>query len=469
MMKVLICICFFSCSFNILNAQTCYQDNLNDGKAFYKAGKYEDAANSFKAAKHCPGAVNVKEIDEWIDKADEKKKEKNNERIRANNSSKAGAETPTDIAAELNFSFGSDIQKVIEKRIDIDRFFDSTELEKFGKPHIKPANLGALEYLNIQFNRIPVSIKKYDSSKIDIFKGLTTSYTIVTPHDGEVILLDPSYQKIDSIINNLRDGDKIVIKNIDAKTVNISFTDNSAADLATVAEAVIRNMVFEFTVEKDSDKELAKKQEAKRIQDEKEKASREEEEKKHALIEQQLLKETGFEMKFIPGGTFNMGSNNEGREDNTPLHKVTVDGFYWCIAQVTQSQWRKLGGRDRTPKWDRCDSCSMTRVSWDEANACIKNINKKYKKKFRLPTEAEWEYAHRSFVFNREGPEWCSDYYDEKYYSISPPLNPENKQKNVESYHVVRGGFASILIRSQEGADARKRLSDDSFRLVLSE
>jgi len=506
-MKYLIMFFFVAFFYNSAKAQKTqdtYDFYLKKGKVQLDSGHYDKALANFEAAQISPNA-NAKEVKKWINKATlAKNRAKNNERVRANNSSKAGAEIPTDIAAELNFSFGSDIQKVIEKRIDIDRFFDSIELAKFEKPHIKPANLGALEYLNIQFNRIPVSIKKYDSSKTDIFKGLTTSYTIVTPHDGEVILLDPSYQKINSIINNLRDGDKIVIKNIDAKTVNISFTDNSAADLATAAEAVIRNMVFEFTVEKDSDKELAKKQEAKRIQDEKENATNEEEKKKHALIEQQLFNETGFEMKFIPGGTFNMGSNSS--YNTMPVHKVTLDSFYMCKYETTTAQWFKFMGEN--PTFSTCGNCAVFYVSWNDVQIFIKKLNKKTGKKFRLPTEAEWEYAARAGenydyagsniisevadtsygekkigrkipnnygLYDMTGNigEWCSDYYDEHYFSISPPVNPENKTKNYK-WRVSRGNFyythpESSKVYSRGLNKENEKSSFVGFRLVLTQ
>jgi hypothetical protein len=401
-MKFLIPICFSAFFFNVINAQSCYTQKLNSGKTLYNSGKYEQALHDFTAAQDCPDK-NIKEITEWIKKATSAKtKAKNIQGVKANQ------EEATEIAAELIFkTFGNEIQRVQEKRSDINRFFSSNEIAGFDEYHIKIANLVSLQYLNISFHRIPVATKRYDSSKTEVFDGLTTSYTIVTPHDGELILLNPSFYKIDSITNNLRDGDKIIIKNIEAKTVDIGFTDLVGADLEKDAETVIRNMVFEFTVKNDIDKELAKKQEAKRIQDEKEKATKEGDEQKHILIEQELLNETGFEMKFIPAGTFDMGSN-EGNDDNKPVHKVTLDSFYIGKYVVTQAQWKNIMGKNHD-KYNHCDKCGAYGVTWDEAQEFIAKLNKKTHKLFRLPTEAEWEYAARG-VKNDSHPAEANDY-----------------------------------------------------------
>lgn len=95
----------------------------------------------------------------------------------------------------------------------------------------------------------------------------------------------------------------------------------------------------------------------------------------------------------IPGGSFEMGDTlNEGIEEPKPVHKVTLPDF--CLSQypVTQGQWMAVMGENPSHfKGD--DQLPVEGVSWDNAQSFIRILNEKTGLKYRLPTEAEWEYA----------------------------------------------------------------------------
>lgn len=94
----------------------------------------------------------------------------------------------------------------------------------------------------------------------------------------------------------------------------------------------------------------------------------------------------------VQGGAFDMGSN-AAESDRKPLHSVTLKDFYMGSYEVTQEQWTAIMGHD--PSSHRCDQCPVTDVSWDEVQEFIQKLNSATGKHYRLPTEAEWEYAAR--------------------------------------------------------------------------
>ena len=102
---------------------------------------------------------------------------------------------------------------------------------------------------------------------------------------------------------------------------------------------------------------------------------------------------TGIEFVYIPTGCFNMGSN-EGDSDEKPVHKVCVKAFYLSKYEVTQAQWRKISGQ--SPSNFSGDSNPVEQVSWNDIKENLDEFNYQTKGKFRLPTEAEWEYACRA-------------------------------------------------------------------------
>ncbi|MET0645898.1 MAG: formylglycine-generating enzyme family protein [Pyrinomonadaceae bacterium] len=198
---------------------------------------------------------------------------------------------------------------------------------------------------------------------------------------------------------------------------------------------------------------------------------------------------SGIELVYVPPGRFMMGSNE--RPDEKPVHRVTVRrGFYMGRHEVTQAQWRDLMGttvrqqRDRgNPSWNMAgegDNHPMYYVSWHEAQEFIRRLNFQNDGfVYRLPSEAEWEYACRAgstdSYASQPGPlivlawwndnsgrqshpvgqkspnlfglydmhgnvwEWCEDYYHESY--LGAPANGSARRRaGATGYRVMRGG-----------------------------
>ncbi len=102
----------------------------------------------------------------------------------------------------------------------------------------------------------------------------------------------------------------------------------------------------------------------------------------------------GIEFILIPAGDFLMGSNQ--RKDETPVHRVTVSKpFYLGKYPVTQRQWVKIMGNN--PSYFKGDDMPVEQVSWNDVQEFIKKLNEmEGTNNYRLPSEAEWEYACRA-------------------------------------------------------------------------
>jgi formylglycine-generating enzyme required for sulfatase activity/tRNA A-37 threonylcarbamoyl transferase component Bud32 len=113
-----------------------------------------------------------------------------------------------------------------------------------------------------------------------------------------------------------------------------------------------------------------------------------------------------LEMVEIPGGTFMMGSPEAelARNDNeSPQHKVTVPSFYMGKYEVTQAQWKAVAalpkvGRELKPEpsYFKGEELPVESISWYDAVEFCKRLSKATGKEYRLPSEAEWEYACRA-------------------------------------------------------------------------
>ena len=103
------------------------------------------------------------------------------------------------------------------------------------------------------------------------------------------------------------------------------------------------------------------------------------------------------EMVYVQGGEFMMGCTDKHSDcsvNEAPAHPVKLDGFYIAKYEVTQGLWMAVMG-GKNPSKIVGDSLPVTRVSWYDAQTFIGKLNELTGKKYRLPTEAEWEYAAR--------------------------------------------------------------------------
>ena len=154
------------------------------------------------------------------------------------------------------------------------------------------------------------------------------------------------------------------------------------------------------------------------------------------FYDEKLDDKNHLRMMQIPAGTFLMGSpeSEEGRFGNreSPQHRVSVSSFFMAKYPVTQAQWRLVSKMPQVklklkpnPSKFKGDSRPVEQVSWDEAIEFCSRLTKYTKRQYRLPTEAEWEYACRA---ESETPFHFGE-------TISPELaNYDYKQALIQTY-----------------------------------
>jgi formylglycine-generating enzyme len=218
---------------------------------------------------------------------------------------------------------------------------------------------------------------------------------------------------------------------------------------------------------------------------------------------------TGIEFLRIPAGCFRMGTEN-GFDFESPVHDVCVNEFYLGKFEVTQEQWGKLMPENLS-KFSG-NSRPVERVSWNDAKIFIKKLNvAENTQKYRLPNEAEWEYAARGgtstqFYWGEEidnnyvwyfgtsnyktqkvgskkpNPfglydilgnvwEWVEDWFANDYYAKSPVKNPKGPETG--RFKVKRGGSQANLIshiksHTRYRAKPDKRHHINGFRVAYS-
>lgn len=227
----------------------------------------------------------------------------------------------------------------------------------------------------------------------------------------------------------------------------------------------------------------------------------------------QTVIEPIMEMGLVKGGTFQMGNNNSRYDDEKPAHEVRLNDFYIGKYEVTIKQWKTIMGSLPDGNDDKsCPDCPVVNVSWNDTQLFIDRLNTKTGKKYRLPTEAEWEYAARGgsqskkldyagsnnaslvgwFSENSNGKpntvgkkipnelgiydmtgnvrEWCADYYDENYYKNIISDNPKGATSGISrvfrggDYNDIKEDLSLTLRGSQTDNFLDKNLG---FRLVL--
>lgn len=105
------------------------------------------------------------------------------------------------------------------------------------------------------------------------------------------------------------------------------------------------------------------------------------------------------QMTMIEAGTFEMGSVDGGPDENEnekPLHCVTLKAFEIGRTAVTQGQWRAVMGANPSRFQEGGETCPVENVSWDDVQAFLTRLNQLTGQTYRLPSEAEWEYAARA-------------------------------------------------------------------------
>ena len=126
--------------------------------------------------------------------------------------------------------------------------------------------------------------------------------------------------------------------------------------------------------------------------------------KQNKYFVEDLGQGVGLDMVAIPGGSFLMGSpDGEGYSDEKPQHRVTVNPFYMGKYEVTQAQWKAVAampqvGRDLNPDPSSFKGAMrpVENVSWDDAVEFCQRLSRYTSRHYRLPSEAEWEYACRA-------------------------------------------------------------------------
>ncbi len=118
-----------------------------------------------------------------------------------------------------------------------------------------------------------------------------------------------------------------------------------------------------------------------------------------SVVDADYTNSIGMEFMKVPAGEFKMGSPSDesGRDDDEgPVHKVTIeDPYYLGIYEVTQEQWSEVMGSN--PSKFKGDDLPVEKVSWNDVQEFIEKLNEKEgTNKYRLPSEAEWEYACRA-------------------------------------------------------------------------
>lgn len=219
-------------------------------------------------------------------------------------------------------------------------------------------------------------------------------------------------------------------------------------------------------------------------------------------------------MVYVSSGTFTMGGTSEqgsdAESDEKPTHNVTLSSYYICKYEVTQALWRAVMGSN--PSNFKGDNLPVECVSWNDCQTFINRLNSYTGRNFRLPTEAEWEFAARGGNYSRHYKysgsnyiddvawygdnssdrthpvgtkqanelglydmsgnvwEWCSDWYGSySSYSQNDPTGP-----NSGSYRVERGGSWDYSARDCRSSyrnfySPGVSIFDLGLRLVLSQ
>jgi len=187
------------------------------------------------------------------------------------------------------------------------------------------------------------------------------------------------------------------------------------------------------------------------------------------------------EMVSIKGGKFVLGSDDDFA-DRKPAHVVVLSDFTMSKYEITEAQYKAVMG-PKSLTFEICDNCPVTNLSWFDVQNYIEKLNTATGHHYRLPTEAEWEFAarggkkeHKDRLKNHSGrrvlqyiawfernsrdrthevgfkdpnelglydmtgnaEEWCSDWYAKEFFTKKEVTNPKGPESGISK--VVRGG-----------------------------
>ena len=129
-----------------------------------------------------------------------------------------------------------------------------------------------------------------------------------------------------------------------------------------------------------------------------------------------------FDMVYIKGGIFGMGSEKKSFWQEYPIHQVRLDNFYIGIYPVTQAVWKAVMGTENNPSYFQGDRRPVKSITWHQAQEFMQMLNQRSDKSYRLPTEAEWEYVARGgplsegFIYAGSNKLWEVGSYAENSY-----------------------------------------------------
>ena len=197
------------------------------------------------------------------------------------------------------------------------------------------------------------------------------------------------------------------------------------------------------------------------------------------------LKKLVADMVLVEGGTYTMGNPDRDKNDEYAKdvpHEVTLSSFYICKYEVTEALWTAVMGSNPS-KYPSGDNYPVEQVNWYDCQDFVEKLSELTGRHFRLPTEAEWEYAARggkrsrgyrysgSYALDEIGwhvgnahhykrevgtkkpnelglydmtgnvSEWCQDKLDIEYYHHSPSINPQGPDRSTyKDNRCFRGG-----------------------------
>jgi len=212
----------------------------------------------------------------------------------------------------------------------------------------------------------------------------------------------------------------------------------------------------------------------------------------------------GMELAWIPGGQFLMGSNKDA--SYRQQHEVRISrGFWMGVREVTQAQYEAIMGHNPSRLF-KGDAMAVSLLSWHDATEFCRRLSQKEGRTYRLPTEAEWEYACRAGtstdywwgddeqadpskanafgLYDMHGNvgEWCQDLFGLLYYIVGPELDPQGPNEptpgEVEA-RIIRGwGTTNKFLRvrdrqcssyARSGLPSEETRNHVGFRVVLDE